>query len=278
MRRSRSHPRGNSRTHSAPRRERASASPPPNAEGSFVIGRNAVRELLRHSPKRIRKLLSSAAHGGDSEIEQLAAAASIQVEPVDDETLSATVGTHSHQSYAAVVSEHQHLALAELLEEVGQAERSLVVLLDSISDPQNLGAIMRACECFGVDALVWSKNRGVALTPVVTKASVGASELLSTVVVSNLNDALHKLRDAGYWIVAADGAAPAQSIAEFEFPQKCAIIFGSEGEGIQRLLLEESDFKVAVPMCGKIDSLNVSQAVSVFLYKYRERFSQSSGG
>ena len=138
-------------------------------------------------------------------------------------------------------------------------------MLDSIMDPHNFGAILRAAECFGVDAVLWSKNRGCDITPVVAKVSVGASELLPLVPVSNLAQALERLKDAGVWSIAADVSPEAQPIDQFEFPTKSLILLGSEGEGLQPLLLREAEFKITIPLHGKIDSLNVSQAAAVML-------------
>ncbi|MBN8549131.1 MAG: 23S rRNA (guanosine(2251)-2'-O)-methyltransferase RlmB [Deltaproteobacteria bacterium] len=234
------------------------------------MGRNCVREVLRHAPQQVVKLLSSATSGGDAEIDRLAEQADIPCEPLTNAELSALVSSDSHQSYVALLKDRHVYELKEVLGASESKSRSLIVMVDTINDPQNFGAILRACECFGVDAVIWSKNRGVSVTPVVTKSSVGATELVPMVPVSNLGEALRKLKDSGYWVVAADAAADAQSIWSFEMPEKCVIIFGSEGEGIQRLLLENSDFKVAIPLLGRIDSLNVSQAVALFLFRYRQ--------
>lgn len=216
------------------------------------------------------KVLASVTES-ESGIPDLARRAKIEVEMISGDELTALGNSGSHQGYAALVTERRHLELKEFLSRTEQFPRSLVAIVDSIHDPQNLGTILRAGECFGIDAIVWSKNRGAGITPVVTKTSVGASELIHSIPVSNLSEAVRKLKDAGYWIVAADAGDQAISISEFEFPERCAIVFGSEGEGIQRLLLENCDYVVSIPLSGVIDSLNVSQAVSVFLYKYRER-------
>ncbi len=236
------------------------------------MGRNCVREVLRHSPQHVVKIYSSATSGGDAEIQTLISRSGLELAMLSFEELSKLVGSESHQSYAALLRDRKVYELKELIAETETCPRSVVVMVDTINDPQNFGSILRACECFAVDAVIWSKNRGVAVTPVVTKSSVGASELVPMVPVSNLGEALRKLKDAGYWIVAADAAADAQSIWSFDLPERCVFVFGSEGEGIQRLLLENSDYWVSVPLLGKIDSLNVSQAVAVFLFRYRQVF------
>ncbi len=229
------------------------------------MGRNAVREVLKSSPERVEAMFI-ATSGGDPEIDSLVAQAGCAVERMSSDALSSMLGSSSHQSYAARLSERPQRDLKEHIAALADKSRVRIVALDSIQDPQNLGAILRAAECFSVDAVIWSKNRGVSVTPVVAKTSVGASELVNIVQVSNLAEALRRLKDEGFWIVAADGSTGAQSISDFEFPDRAVLVFGSEGEGIQRMILENADFRVAIPMLGRIDSLNVSQAVAVFLY------------
>lgn len=250
-----------------PRREKAAPT-----GGALIMGRNCLREVLRHSPQQVVKVFTSATSHGDEEIKSLVQRRGIEVEVMEPEALSEMLGSDSHQSYAALLRERKSIELKQFAADAGSHARSVVVMVDSINDPQNFGSILRACECFAVDAVMWSKNRGAPLTPVVSKTSVGASELVPLVPVSNLGEAARKLKDLGYWIVAADASADAQSIWDFELPEKCVLLFGSEGEGIQRLLLESSDYRVVVPPLGRIDSLNVSQAVAVFLFRYRQLF------
>jgi 23S rRNA (guanosine2251-2'-O)-methyltransferase len=232
------------------------------------MGRNCLREVLRHRSDRLLKVFTSATEG-DEEISSLLRASDIPIEKISNDALTTLVGSDSHQSYAGLLRDRDFRELKEFLEAAASEERSLVIMLDALNDPQNFGAILRAAECFGVDAVVWSKNRGASLTPAVTKTSVGASELVPLIPVSNLGDAVRKFKEAGYWIVAADAGTGAQELGSFEVPAKSLVIFGSEGEGLQRLLLENADFTVKIPLSGQIDSLNVSQAVAVFLFHFR---------
>lgn len=256
-----------------PGQKQASHSPQREARAApelVIMGRNTVMETVRHQPGRVERILSSAREGL-SELSSIAAEHGLLVEDATAEELTALTGSSSHQSCAAIVRERPRRELREFLSSMQQKERCAVIALDSLQDPHNLGAILRAGECFGIDAVVWSRNRGVDITPVVSKVSVGASELVESVLVSNLNEALRRLKDAGFWIVAAEASPEADSIEEFEFPDKVAFVFGAEGEGIHRLVLENCDFHVAIPMRGKIDSLNVSQAVAVFLYAWGQQ-------
>jgi 23S rRNA (guanosine2251-2'-O)-methyltransferase len=161
--------------------------------------------------------------------------------------------------------------LKDFISATGADEKCLIVALDSIHDPQNLGSIFRAAECFGANALLSSHNRGAPTTPVVSKVSSGASELVEHLQVANLIDALRKLKEANFWIVAANVDASAQELGSFDFPARSVILLGSEGEGIQPLALKNADFSVYIRMLGRIDSLNVSQASAVFLSAYRSR-------
>jgi 23S rRNA (guanosine2251-2'-O)-methyltransferase len=145
-----------------------------------------------------------------------------------------------------------------------------------VYDPQNLGALMRAAECFGAAAMVWSRNRGCGLTPVVTKASVGASELLDLIEVSNLADAIRRFKDAGYWIVAADMDPQAEDLQTFQFPAHTVLVMGSEGSGLRELTRRSADSLVRIVTPGRIGSLNVSQATAVILHRIAQVWEASS--
>ena len=149
------------------------------------------------------------------------------------------------------------------------SDSSLILILDSIFDPQNFGSILRASECMGADAVIYSKNRGSSLTPSAAKASSGASELIPLIEVSNLAETVRKLKKNDYSVITAEIKKEAKDIRHFSFPKKTALIMGSEGKGVQPLLSKMADCSVYIPMFGKIDSLNVMQAAVVFLAKYR---------
>ncbi len=210
------------------------------------MGKHCIEEVQKHSPNRILKLYSS--RKGEGEYRSAS-------------ELSKLVGSDSHQGIVAEVKRREPLPLKTFLAE----EHSFVLMCDSIADPHNFGAILRAAECFGVDAVVYSKNRNVALTPVVSKVSMGASELVPLIEVSNLADTLKKLQDGGFWAVAAEVKEGAQPLGQFTYPEKTVLILGAEGRGVQPLLSKRADMSVYIPMKGQIDSLNVSQATAVLL-------------
>jgi len=136
---------------------------------------------------------------------------------------------------------------------------------------------LRAAECFGVDAVLWSKNRGAPIGPVVSKVSVGASEIVRLCPVSNLHRALESLKEAGAWLSGAIIAPDAASLDRFEFPEKSVVVMGAEGEGIHQLIEKSLDFRVFIPMSGRIDSLNVSQATAVMLQEVAKQHRQKRG-
>jgi len=228
----------------------------------YIMGKHAVEEVLKTSPERLLEVYT---YKQESPLFDALHQAGVKTIFTLKPKLTALVRSDSHQGFVAKVREREILVLKEFLS--NPPEKSLVVMCDSITDPQNFGTILRACECFGVDALTFSTNRNVALTPVVSKASVGGSELVPLIPVSNLTDTLKKFQSAGYFAVAAEGSK--QDIYTFEFPAQTLLILGAEGKGIQPLLSKKSDFHVEIPMLGKIDSLNVSQAAAVLLSHWR---------
>ncbi|RMG40783.1 MAG: 23S rRNA (guanosine(2251)-2'-O)-methyltransferase RlmB [Candidatus Dadabacteria bacterium] len=229
---------------------------------NILIGRQALRELVSFAPERIEEvLIAESSSGGHRELLNLLEEQQIPVRTVERKKLSELAASDSHQGFLARLCPRQYLELKDLLE----GGSGLVVALDAVQDPHNFGAILRACECFGVKAVLWSKNRSCGVTPVVTKTSAGASELLSLCPVANLAEALKRLQKAGYWVIVSDNRSDAVPINEFECPERAVIVMGSEHSGVQRRISEEADFKVKIPMAGRLDSLNVSQAAAVLL-------------
>jgi len=244
-----------------------------NKRYRLIMGKNCIREVLRSAPERIVEVRTCQRSKADPLYVELLNS-NIPIREVSKKELAQLVQSESHQSYVAAVRERGQPAIKSFLEESAEKSTSVVVMLDSIYDPQNLGTILRAGECFGVDLVVYSKNRGVDITPVVSKASSGATELVSIVKVSNLAETMKLFQEAGYWAVCAEAGEGSQSVFEFQFPEKTLLVLGSEGEGIQQILRKKSDFSVKIPMLGKIDSLNVSQAAAVFLSSYRRQWNK----
>lgn len=234
-----------------------------------IMGRNCIGELVKSAPERIVEVYTSQRDPRDSLLLELQKAG-IPIKQVHKSELSKSVDSESHQSYVAAVKEREQLSIKDFLKE--EKENRLVLMLDSIFDPQNLGAILRAAECFGVDLVLFSKNRGTDITPVVAKTSVGATELMPILKVSNLAETMKSFQKEGFWAVAAEAGEGSESLHDFKFPNKTLLILGSEGKGIQPLISKKCDFHLRIPMLGKIDSLNVSQATAVLLSHYRREF------
>lgn len=230
----------------------------------LIMGKNCVETVIDNSCNRVLTLFT-AKKDQDSLVEK-AKKNGVKIKLLNKQQLSQLVNSESHQSYVAKVKPKPQIELSSILKK----EPQLVVMLDSINDPQNLGAILRACECFGVQFVIWSKNRGCSLTPAATKASVGASELISTTIVSNLAETVRKFQKSGYFVVTAEISKQAESVKTIEFPEKTLLVLGSEGKGIQPLISKLSDSQVYIPMKGNIDSLNVSQATAVLLSYYQK--------
>ncbi|NGX47757.1 MAG: putative TrmH family tRNA/rRNA methyltransferase [Chlamydiae bacterium] len=237
----------------------------------FIMGKNCIAEVLKTSPDRIIEVFTCQKPGDilyDALLKN-----KVRLVEVSKKKLTQLVASESHQSYVAAVREREPLSVKEFLERSKNLDQSLVLMLDTIYDPQNLGTILRAAECFGVDLVIFSKNRGTDITPVTSKTSAGATELVPTCKVSNLAETMKAFQQTGYWAVAADVSEKTQPLYDFAFPEKTLLIMGSEGKGIQPILSKKCDFHVSIPMLGKIDSLNVSQATAVLLNSYRKHYS-----
>ncbi len=230
-----------------------------------VIGRNAVRELLR-SGRSIDKILIRKGELEGSIIVLVAEARSkgIPVVEVEKAKLDSVSGFAPHQGIVAMAAEKEYSTVEEILaiaEERG--EKPLIVVSDGITDPYNLGALIRCAEGVGAHGLILPKRRASGLTPLVTKASAGAVEHLAIAKVSNIVSTLEALKKRGLWVYSAE--AGGQNYYDTDFSGGAVIVFGSEGDGVSKLVLERSDFVVSIPMYGKVNSFNVSTAASVIL-------------
>ncbi len=232
-----------------------------------VPGRNAVRELLK-SGRDIEKIF---VREGDREgsITVLVAQAierGIPVIEVDKNKLDALCGYEQHQGIVAIASEKEYVSLEDVVEIANErGEKPLIVICDGISDPHNLGAIIRCAEGAGAHGIVLPKRRAAGITPAVVKASAGATEHLAAVKCSNISDTIRKLKDMGFWIFAAEADGRDYTEADYNCP--CAIVLGSEENGISDIVKKNSDFIVSIPMKGQVNSLNVSTAAAVLLYE-----------
>lgn len=236
----------------------------------LAMGLHAISELLRHAPKKILRVYTSVKMAGERKggILRECDKWEIPIVSVTEEALSQMCGSDSHQSFAAHVQGRTFLDVKQFLKGVEDKEQALVLMCDQIFDPQNFGALIRSAECFGVDAIAWSKNRGSDLTPVSTKASCGASEWMPLIRISNLAEAVSQFQEGGFEVVAATLSAGSKNAFHFPFAKKTVLVVGSEGEGIQPLIQKKADHCIHIPLKGKIESLNVSAAAASLLTCY----------
>lgn len=234
-------------------------------ENGAVIGRNAVRELLR-SGREIDKLLVQRGERTGSIVVLVAQAIErgIPVIETDKNKLDATAGYAPHQGVIAFAAEKEYCSVEDILQIAeDRGEAPLIVICDGITDPYNLGAIIRCAECCGAHGLIIPKRRAAGLTPLVTKASAGAVEHLAIAKVSNIASTVEALKEKGVWVYAAE--AGGESLYRTDFSGPCAIVMGSEGNGVSQLVTKLCDATVSIPMYGKVNSFNVSTAAAILL-------------
>ena len=239
-------------------------------------GRNALTEALR-SGRTIDKVFI-ASGDTDRALQHLAAQAKeagAVVVPVDRRKLDAMSFTRSHQGVIALAAARDYYTIDEILQEAeDRGEAPVIVICDELSDPHNLGAILRSAECAGAHGVIIPKRRSVGLTATVAKASAGAVEYMKVAKVSNINNAIAELKEKGVWIfgTAAEGSVPMYR-ADLTVP--AAIVIGNEGDGMSQLVRKNCDMLVHIPMKGNISSLNASAAASILLYEaVRQRLSK----
>lgn len=236
---------------------------------SVAYGLHAVRVLLTRTPGRVRRLLLADGNeaGRLSEVRTLATRAGLQVATVDEATLDRLAEGGRHQGVLAEVeprASDPESQLEEALE--AAAGPPLLLVLDGVQDPHNLGACLRSADAAGVAAVIVPRDRAAGLTPVVRKVAAGAAETVPLVSVVNLARTLRDLRERGVWLVGTDDSAD-KTLYEADLSGPVALVMGSEGEGMRRLTRENCDLLVSIPMAGAVESLNVSVAAGVALFE-----------
>jgi len=233
-----------------------------------VEGRQAVFELLK-SRKRVSKLLLAKNIKPSDIVERIEALASkqgVRIERVDKRQLDEIAQSMAHQGVVAIVESYKYLSFSELTEGMDIKAKPVLLILDGVTDPQNFGALIRTADGAGVTGIIVSKRRVSPMTAVVHKASAGATAYMKIAQVSNLAYAIDDLKEMGFWIIGATGDA-GKFYFEADFNLPVAIVLGSEGKGISRLITEKCDFLVAIPMKGRVSSLNVSVAGALLMYE-----------
>ena len=234
----------------------------------LIEGRNAVIEALR-TEASIDKIFIQKGEVDKTlgHIASKARAAGIVVVEADRRKLDGMSRTHAHQGVIALAAVREYVSVDDILADAAaKNELPLIVVCDEISDPHNLGAILRTAECAGAHGLIIPKRRSAGLTAIVGKTSAGAVSYLPVARVANLTSVLKDLKKQGVWIFGtAAGASTDLYSADLKGP--AAIVIGSEGDGMSRLVAENCDFLVSIPMKGHISSLNASAAAAILLYE-----------
>lgn len=222
----------------------------------IVYGRNPVAEALR-GRRRVREVIATSSAARDLGVRARISSA---------EEIARLAGSEAHQGICARVDEYPYVSGAELL----GAQRGLIVVLDEVQDPQNLGAVCRTAEVAGALGVVIAERRSAEVTPAVCKASAGAVEHLAIARVRNIADYLAEAQRAGFWCYGAAAGAP-RSAFEIDWPERIVLVLGAEGKGLRPRVAKACDELVSVPMRGRLDSLNVSATAAVLTYLALQR-------
>lgn len=236
---------------------------------NLIYGRHPVREQLNARPDAVKRIFvqSGVHHPAVSELLDEAKRANVPLEPVSRKRLDSMVGRVAHQGVVAEVTPFSYTDFEQLLEQMSACERpALIVLLDQIQDPHNLGAILRSAYAFGADGVVIVKDRASEVTGTVSKASAGAASKIPIARVTNLRATIETLKKNGVWIYGTDASAE-KSLAQVDLKSPVALVIGNEGKGLRRLVAETCDELVSIPMMGALGSLNASVSAGIALYE-----------
>ena len=250
--------RGRDRAYNAPRM-------PVETDECIVSGRNAVKELLAGG-RDVEKIYiqSGEREGSINVLIGIASERKIQIREVDRRKLDELSGGARHQGIVAIAAERNYATVDDILDYAAErGEKPLIVMLDGVEDPHNLGAIIRSAECSGAHGVIIPKRRAVGLTTTVAKASAGAIEHVRVAKVTNLASTIDELKERGLWFYCADMGG--DEYFRSDMTSAAVIVLGNEGAGVSRLVKEKCDFTVSIPLYGSVDSLNVSCAAAVIL-------------
>ncbi|MCI6925711.1 23S rRNA (guanosine(2251)-2'-O)-methyltransferase RlmB [Butyricicoccus porcorum] len=248
-------------------------------ETTLYEGRNAVMELLRAGRTVDKLFVAPDQNGRMADIIALAKKSGAVVTQVDRRKLDAMSETGVHQGVIAQAAAHEYVSIDDILQVArDRGEQPLILVCDGLTDPHNLGAVIRSAETAGAHGVVIPKRRSVGLTATAAKASAGAIEHIGVARVTNLAAAIDELKENGVWVFGADAGGDKQ-LYEADFAGAAAIVIGSEGNGLSRIVHDKCDFIVSIPMKGKVNSLNASAAAAVLLYEaVRQRLGEERHG
>lgn len=235
----------------------------------YIYGKNTVLEKLKKSHDVEEVLLSKGLRLPD--IDRLVKEKNVPVRWLEKKQMDRLVFDANHQGVIGRVKEYRYFSIDEIVSSIPETKLPLIVMLDGLEDPHNLGAVLRTCDAIGVDGVIIGKHRSVSLNGTVAKVSTGAIEHVKVAQVTNLRQTLDDLKKRGYWVVGTD-SREATDYRNFACDMPLVLVVGSEGKGISRIVLEACDFRVALPMVGHVTSLNASVATAILLYQiYNKR-------
>lgn len=241
---------------------------PEKAQKNIIYGKNPIEEVLKAGKRKVQEVLFAMNKDrlGESALGALLVKNCVPCRAVTEDELDHITGNGVHQNIVAYVSSLPESSLNDLLEDL--QEKEVILILDSIQDPQNFGTLCRSALSFGVRYVILPKDRSVKLTPAVIKASAGAIDHLNIIFVTNLVRAMEKLKEQNVWLYGAALDETAQNLSELKPANRSAVVLGTEGVGLRRLVKESCDVLTKIPMAAGFDSLNVGQAGTVLLYEF----------
>ena len=232
---------------------------------NIIFGRNPVKEALRSN--RVKSIYLA----NNFSFAEILSLIEMKKVPVVTKSLKEldNMCDGVHQGVAAIIKDYEYFSLDSVLERAKKQEKPLIVILDGINDTHNFGAILRCADVFNVTGVIIPKHNQVPLNATVAKTSAGAISYVPVVLVNNLNQAIDRLKKEGFWVVATDGSGQT-NYQDLKYDFNVALVIGSEGKGISKLVLQNSDYIVKIPQYGHVNSLNASVATGILLSKIRE--------
>ena len=235
-----------------------------NKKENLIYGRNPVKEALLANRVKSLYLVNGFSN---NEILSLISNKHVQITNVSVKELD-SMCSGVHQGIAAVIKDYEYYSFDSIIDRARKQEKPLIVILDGINDPHNLGAIIRCADVFNVTGILIPKHNQVPLNATVAKTSAGAINYVPVALVGNLNQAIKRLMEEGFWIVSSDGSGYL-NYQDLKYDFKVALVIGSEGQGVSKLVLSNSDYIVKIPQFGHVNSLNASVATGILLAKIR---------
>ncbi len=227
----------------------------------YIYGKNTVKAALEKNNQIIRMYVTK----NNNDFINLAIKNKLEYKIVDNAFLNKIIDGN-HQGVILEVAEYSYVSVDEIINK-SKLKYPFVIMLDGLEDPHNLGAILRTCDASGVDGVIIGKNRSVRLNNTVAKVSTGAIEYVKVAEVTNLTNTIKYLKSKGYWIVGAEACEKSVLYTEIKYDMPVCLVIGSEGKGISRLVSENCDFLVKIPMVGHVNSLNASVSCSILIYE-----------